>query len=88
MAGVWENLPSHSQSTRVGEFPLVAGSTRTACCHKAVYRGNCWDFQWRLRGTGGYSPCRPIAVARNLHEAVNQMAARLRKPPFVASTNR
>ena len=24
MAGVWENLPSHSQSTPVGEFPLLA----------------------------------------------------------------
>ena len=62
LVGFRVNRPSQWLLTRESERPKLAGSTRPACCHKAVFRGNCRGCRRRLRGTGGNSTYRPEAV--------------------------
>ena len=42
-------------------LPLLAGSTRTTCCHKAAFGGDCQRGERQLIGTDGNSPSRPQA---------------------------
>ena len=39
----------------------MAGSTRTTCCHKAVFGRNCQRGGRQLTGAGGNSHIRPVA---------------------------
>lgn len=63
------------------QFPLLARSTHTTSCHKAVSGGNCFHDERRLNGRSLNSHSRPEAEFRSSQTAVVGRAASLKNLP-------